>query len=111
MMKPRYVKTVIVVAAALALGVPGAVHAQSGDGVRFAQVQKKKRVVTQRAPTRIIVRPGIRNRHDSTEFPRADNLGFPGRNAVRQCVSWLRTEYRPSGTVVTPQMRCWWQRG
>src|SRR5688572_1112660 len=46
-----------------------------------------------RAPTRIIVRPvrpvpGLPNRHDSTEFPRSDNLGFPGRNAVRQCKSW-----------------------
>jgi hypothetical protein len=110
-MTPRFVKGFIVVVAMLALGVAGAVHAQPVDGVRYAQVKKKKRVVTQRAPTRIIVRPGIRNRHDSTEFPRTDNLGFPGPNAVRQCVSWLRTEYRPSGTVVTPQMRCWWQRG
>jgi hypothetical protein len=55
--------------------------------------------------------PGLPNRHDSTEFPRSDNLGFPGRNAVRQCKSWLQTEYRLSGTVVTPQMRCWWERG
>jgi hypothetical protein len=70
----------------------------------------QKRVV-QRAPTRIVVRPLLRNRHDSTEFPRSDNLGYPGRNAVRQCTSWLATEYRLSGTVVTPQMRCWWQRG
>jgi hypothetical protein len=30
-------------------------------------------------------------------------------NAVRQCRSWLVTEYRVSGTVVTPQMRCWWE--
>jgi len=101
--------SIIVVTAALALAEP--IQAQPLDGVRVTQVQKKKRAVPQRTPTRIIVRPGIRNRHDSTEFPRSDNLGFPGRNAVRQCVSWLRTEYRPSGTVVTPQMRCWWQRG
>jgi hypothetical protein len=101
----------IVVVAMLALGAAGIVHAQPADGVRFAQVKKKKRVVTQRAPTRIIVRPGILNRHDSTEFPRTDNLGFPGRNAVRQCVAWLRPEHRLSGTVVTPQMRCWWERG
>lgn len=76
-----------------------------------AQKQQRNRQTRQRAPTRVIVRPILRNRHDATEFPRADNLGFPGRNAVRQCRSWLATEHRPSGTVVTPQMRCWWQPG
>jgi len=34
---------------------------------------------------------------------------YPGPNAVRQCRSWLVTEYRVSGPVITPQMRCWWQ--
>jgi hypothetical protein len=67
--------------------------------------------VQRRAPTRIIVRPIFRERLDSTEFPRSDHLGYPGPNAVRQCVSWLQPEYRLSGTVVTPQMRCRWQRG
>ena len=101
--------TIGIVAAALLFGLPSA-HAQSTDrdrGVRPVPKQK----VQKRAPTRIIVRPILRERLDSTEFPRSDNLGYPGRNAVRQCVSWLATEHRPSGTVVTPQMRCWWQRG
>jgi hypothetical protein len=31
-----------------------------------------------------------------------------GPNAKRYCRSWLTTENRVSGTVVTPQMRCWW---
>jgi hypothetical protein len=100
--------TIAIVAAALMFGVAGGAQAQDSDGV-VRQAQKKK--AQQRAPTRIIVRPLLRNRHDATEFPRTDNLGYPGPNAVRQCVSWLATEYRPSGTVVTPQMRCWWQRG
>ena len=30
-------------------------------------------------------------------------------NATRHCTSWLAKEYRPSGTVITPQMRCWWE--
>jgi hypothetical protein len=34
---------------------------------------------------------------------------YPGPNAKRHCVSWLAKEYRPSGPVITPQMRCWWQ--
>lgn len=73
--------------------------------------QQGKQPARQRAPTRIVVRPVQRYRHDATEFPRTDNLGYPGRNAVRQCRSWLATEHRVSGTVVTPQMRCWWQSG
>jgi hypothetical protein len=34
-----------------------------------------------------------------------------GPDAVRQCVSWLATENRPSGTVIVPRMRCWWEHG
>jgi hypothetical protein len=33
----------------------------------------------------------------------------PGPNAKRYCESWLATEYRVSGTVIVPKMRCWWQ--
>lgn len=29
--------------------------------------------------------------------------------ATRHCTAWLAKEYRPSGTVITPQMRCWWE--
>lgn len=34
---------------------------------------------------------------------------YPRPNAVRQCYSWLAREYRVSGPVITPQMRCWWE--
>jgi hypothetical protein len=33
----------------------------------------------------------------------------PGPYAHRQCQSWLAKEYRLSGTVVVPRMRCWWE--
>jgi hypothetical protein len=33
----------------------------------------------------------------------------PGPRSVRQCVSWLEPEYRPSGTVIVPRMHCWWE--
>ena len=33
------------------------------------------------------------------------------RGYMRQCTSWLATENRVAGTVITPQMRCWWQPG
>lgn len=34
---------------------------------------------------------------------------YPGPNAKRYCRAWLVKEYRVSGPVITPQMRCWWQ--
>lgn len=45
------------------------------------------------------------------DYPRPGYYSWPGPNAVRQCVDWYQTEYRPSGTVITPQMRCRWVRG
>jgi hypothetical protein len=102
--------TIAIVAAALLLGAAGGAQAQPPDWDRTVRPAPKQKA-QKRAPTRVIVRPILRNRHDATEFPRTDNLGYPGPNAVRQCVSWLQPEYRLSGTVVTPQMRCWWQRG
>jgi hypothetical protein len=36
---------------------------------------------------------------------------YPGPDAVRQCTAWLAPEYRLSGTVIVPRMRCWWERG
>ena len=36
---------------------------------------------------------------------------YPGPDEVRQCTAWLAPEYRPSGTVIVPKMRCWWERG
>jgi hypothetical protein len=45
------------------------------------------------------------------DYPRPGPYAWPGPGAVRQCVDWYATEYRPSGLVVTPQMRCRWVRG
>jgi hypothetical protein len=33
----------------------------------------------------------------------------PRHSARRYCRSWLAKEYRVSGPVVVPRMRCWWQ--
>jgi hypothetical protein len=27
----------------------------------------------------------------------------------RRCTDWLELQYRPSGTVLYPQYRCWWE--
>jgi predicted small secreted protein len=102
----------IALLATLAFGLAGTATAQGvGEGTRAQRVAQKKKAVPKRAPTRIRVTPVLRYRLDSTPYPRTDNLGYPGPNAVRQCVSWLAPEYRPSGTVITPHMRCWWERG
>jgi len=35
---------------------------------------------------------------------------YPSSRQVRRCIDWYQIEHRPSGTVLTPQMRCWWAR-
>jgi hypothetical protein len=35
----------------------------------------------------------------------------PGPNAVRVCTATYVQEYRPSGTVITPRMNCYWRPG
>ena len=36
---------------------------------------------------------------------------IPVRNAVRDCTATYVQEYRPSGTVITPRMSCFWRPG
>jgi hypothetical protein len=36
---------------------------------------------------------------------------YPGRLLYRRCVDWYELQNRPSGTVLFPQMHCWWVRG
>jgi hypothetical protein len=58
----------------------------------------------QRPPRRVRVYP--RTEADGV-YPRY----FPGRNAVRDCTATYVQEYRPSGTVITPRMNCFWRPG
>lgn len=45
------------------------------------------------------------------DYPRPGDYAWPGPGAVRHCVDWYAIEHRPSGRVLTPQMRCRWVRG
>jgi hypothetical protein len=36
---------------------------------------------------------------------------YPQRPLYRRCVDWYELQHRPSGTVLFPQMHCWWVRG
>jgi hypothetical protein len=57
-------------------------------GVRQAASASQVRRLPRRAPTRVEV--------------------YPAQRYYRECVDWLAVEHRPSGTVITPQMRCRW---
>ncbi|MGH6768575.1 MAG: hypothetical protein ACRECO_06085 [Xanthobacteraceae bacterium] len=110
-MKPILVATA---GAIIAIGFAAAAVAQAVErGATTPQTefsaQKKKKA--KRAPVRIRVQRPYPYYRNASEFPRADEISYPGPNAVRQCRSWLAQEYRPSGTVIVPRMRCWWERG
>jgi hypothetical protein len=48
-----------------------------------------------------------RNDWEPDVYPRYN----PGPNAVRSCTATYVQEYRPSGTVITPRMNCFWRPG
>ncbi|MGE0562935.1 MAG: hypothetical protein AB7O50_00330 [Pseudolabrys sp.] len=83
---------IAVAACALTLAVAVPASAQTNDETAVA---KRSRAQVAQSRTSITV------------FPRSGQRLHP--NAKRHCEAWLREEHRPSGTVVTPQMRCWWQ--
>ena len=62
-----------------------------------------------RARTRIRVTPAYPYRLYSTTYPVPYEYEYPGPGGVRQCTSWLAKENRPSGQVIVPRMRCWWE--
>ena len=49
----------------------------------------------------------LREHFDPDVYPRYD----PGPNAVRECNAYYVQEARPSGTVITPRMHCFWRPG
>jgi hypothetical protein len=67
-------------------------------------VSAQSRSHVRRPPTRLRVYP----RYDPYDvYPRY----FPGRNAVRDCTATYVQEFRPSGTVITPRLNCFWRPG
>ena len=79
------------------------VQAQTAaPGVRVAQAAPDYVVPRRR---RVPVYP--REHYDPDVWPRYD----PGPNAVRECNAYYVQEARPSGTVITPRMNCYWRPG
>jgi hypothetical protein len=108
-------RVAIVGVTAAALGAMGllcepASAAPERAGAAVAAVTDFSAQARVRPRTRIRVTPRCFYRSFSTTYPVPYECEFPGPGAVRQCTSWLATEHRPSGTVIVPHMRCWWER-
>ena len=102
----------VIAVIALMLGVaPG--KAASSDreaNAAAAEISAQTRTdrVRPRPRTQLRVYPRYPRRNFHTFYPLPYPVEYPGPRAVRQCVSRLVPEYRPSGTVIVPRMRCWW---
>src|SRR5437660_12927566 len=57
-----------------------------------------------RRPPRIRIYPRL---EQDDVYPRYD----PGPHAVRDCTAPYLQEFRPSGTVITPRVNCFWRPG
>jgi hypothetical protein len=79
---------------------PRVVQASQPPGPDISAQSRRVR----RPPTRIRVYPRY---NPDDVYPRY----FPGRNAVRDCTATYVEEFRPSGTVITPRLNCFWRPG
>jgi hypothetical protein len=98
--------------AALLAAIAGLLLLESGARAQTASpgVRTVQAVPTDVSAQRRLRRVPIYPRGDYWEpdvYPRYN----PGPNAVRVCNATYVQEYRPSGTVITPRMHCYWQPG
>jgi hypothetical protein len=93
--------------AGLLLAGAGAQAQTAPSGGRTAQASQPTEASAQRrrAVRRVPIYPRDEWRPDV--YPRY----YPGPNAVRECTATYVQEYRPSGTVITPRMNCYWRGG
>jgi len=100
----------------LGLAAESAASAQAAGADRGATRSQldawaQTRPKSARARTRIRVYPVYPYRLETLPYPPPYDYEYPGPGAVRQCTARLVQEHRPSGTVIVPAMRCWWERG
>src|SRR5436309_8336583 len=102
--------TALLLVSAVVLLPTGAAQAQSGPSTQLAKAPSPVTELSaqsrrhRRPPTRIFVYP--RDNPDDV-YPRY----YPGPNALRECTAHLVQEFRPSGTVITPRVNCFWRPG
>ena len=102
----RLVATIVI---ALSLGLFAAMPSRALSEIRTVGVGSAadaRAQQTSRPRTRLRVRPIYPYRHFHSVYPVPYRFEYPGPNAKRYV-----EEHRPSGTVVTPRMHCWWVRG
>lgn len=122
---------VVAFAAALLVGAPqGLAQPQPGDaGARTAPAAgtpeplveerarpsrprvQQARPQARRARPRVRVQPRYPHRRWHSPYPLPYAFEYPGPYAKRHCVNRYVTEYRASGAVVVPRMRCRWVGG
>lgn len=78
-----------------------------------AQAQDRTVSTMQRAgsPQSLDVSSQSRRRPPPTRLRVYREHGYLPPNAVRTCNAWYEQEFRPSGTVIVPRMRCRWVAG
>jgi hypothetical protein len=105
----RAIATLFIAAGAslVQAGSPVMATPQARD-VAPIEISSQATTVERRRP-RIRVTPRYPRRNTVTLYALPYGIDYPGPRAVRQCVSRLVPEYRPSGTVIVPRTRCWWQ--
>ena len=94
----------LAVLAGVLLQVESAPAQTAASGVRMAQAAPDY-LPPRRKLRRVPVYP--REHYDPDVWPRYN----PGPNAVRECNAYYVQEARPSGTVITPRMNCFWRPG
>jgi hypothetical protein len=95
----------------IGFGATGTTSAQETNQRGIARTEGAVYAQARRPRTRIRVTPRCPYRTEALPYPAPSECDFPGPGYVRQCNSQLVQEYRPSGTVIVPVMRCWWERG
>jgi hypothetical protein len=100
----------LAIAGTFLLPVAGA-QAQTAPRAQVAQASQPADTDIS-AQSRRVRRPATRLRvypryNPDDVYPRY----FPGRNAVRDCTATYVQEFRPSGTVITPRVNCFWRPG
>jgi hypothetical protein len=95
--------------AGLLLAGPGAQAQTPTSGVRTTQAPPTDASAQRRrALRRVPIYPAYPGDYWQPDvYPRYN----PGPNAVRVCNAHYVQEYRPSGTVITPRMHCYWRPG
>ena len=99
------------IAALTVLGAAASAQSAGERGIKRADLDAYAQAEPRRARTRIRVTPRCYYRRESVDFPVPYECEYPGPGYVRQCNAQLVQERRPSGTVIVPVTRCWWERG